>query len=80
MQLFAVKFILLQDHFTCFECSPHPSSGVHKTVTAASGAVHITISATFLQRGQVNLAALEKGSGNDNMNCTGGCSYSFMYS
>jgi len=29
---------LLQNHFTCFRCPSHPSSGVHKTVTAASGA------------------------------------------
>ena len=27
---------LLQNHSTCFGCLPHPSSGVHKTVTAAS--------------------------------------------
>ena len=30
-------FIILQVHSTCFECQPHPSSGVHKTVTTASG-------------------------------------------
>jgi len=29
-------FIILQVHSTCFECQPHPSSGVHKTVTTAS--------------------------------------------
>ena len=29
--MFAVNFILLQDHSTCFGCCPHPSSGVHKT-------------------------------------------------
>ena len=28
---------LLQSHSTCFGCPLHPSSGVHKTVTAASG-------------------------------------------
>jgi hypothetical protein len=31
---------LLQNHFTCFECPLHPSSGVHETVTAASGTGH----------------------------------------
>ena len=31
---------LLQNHPTCFGCSSHPSSGVHKTVTAASGTGH----------------------------------------
>ena len=27
---------------TCFWCPSHPSSGVHKTLTAASGTGHIT--------------------------------------
>ena len=31
---------LLQNHSTCFGCPSHPSSGVHKTVTAASGTAH----------------------------------------
>ena len=30
-------FIILQVHSKCFGCQPHPSSGVHKTVTTASG-------------------------------------------
>jgi len=30
-------FIILQFHSTCFGCQPHPSSGVHKTVTTAFG-------------------------------------------
>jgi len=34
-------FIFLQVHSTCFECQPHPSSGVHKTVTTASGTVQL---------------------------------------
>jgi len=34
-------FIILQVHSTCFGCQPHPSSGVHKTVTTASGTGHI---------------------------------------
>ena len=50
MQLFAVNFILLQDHPTCFGCCPHPSSGVHKTVTTTSGTGHIIVAATFFQR------------------------------
>jgi len=29
MQLFAVNFISLQGHCTCFGCFPHPSSGVY---------------------------------------------------
>ena len=33
---------LLQNHSTCFGCLSRPSSGVQKTVTAASGTGHIT--------------------------------------
>jgi len=62
VELFAVNFILLQDHSTCFGCCPHPSSGVHKTVTAVSVRGHIIVAATFFQRGQ--LATLEEGSCN----------------
>ena len=45
-------FIILQVHSTCFGCQPHPSSGVHKTVTTASGTGHIFCAAISLQRGQ----------------------------
>jgi len=45
-------FIILQVHTTCFGCQPHPSSGVHKTVTTASGTGHIFCAATSLQHGQ----------------------------
>jgi len=31
---------LLQNYSTCFGCLSHPSSGVHKTVIAASGTGH----------------------------------------
>jgi len=34
-------FIVLQVHCPCFGCQPHPSSGVHKTVTTASGTVQL---------------------------------------
>jgi len=33
--------IILQVHSTCFGCQPHRSSGVHKTVTTASGTVQL---------------------------------------
>ena len=46
MQLFAVNFILLQDHATRFGCSLHPSSGLRKPVTAASVTGHIIVAAT----------------------------------
>jgi len=45
-------FIILQVHCTCLGCQPHPSSGVHKTVTTASGTGHIFCAATSLQRDQ----------------------------
>ena len=47
-------FIILQVHSTCFGCQPHPLSGVHKTVTTASGTGHIFFcAASSLQRGHV---------------------------
>ena len=58
-------FKILQVHSTCFGCQPHPSSGVHKTVTTAPGTGHIFF---------VQLAAQK------NIRSTGGCSYSFVYS
>jgi len=70
---------LLQNHSICFGCPLHPSSGEHKTITAASGTSHIIWATTFLQRGQ-NLATLEEGCCSDTMTCTRGYSYSFMYS
>ena len=44
---------LLQNHSTCLGCPSHSSSGVHKTVTAASGTGHSIWATTFLQRGQI---------------------------
>jgi len=65
-------FIITQVHYTCFGCQSRLLSGVHKTVTTASG----TGAATSLQRGQASLVTLEGGS----CTSTGGCSYSFVYS
>jgi len=45
-------FIVLQVHSTCFGCQTRPSTGVHKTVTAASGIGHIFYAATSIQDGQ----------------------------
>ena len=36
-------FIILQVHSTCFAYQPHPSSGVHKTLTTASGTGHAVL-------------------------------------
>ena len=44
---------LPQNHSTCFGCQLIPSSGVHKTVTAASGTGHSICATAFLQRGQI---------------------------
>jgi hypothetical protein len=70
-------FIILKVHSTCFGCQPHPLSGVHKTVTTASGTGHIFCAATSLQ---VSLATLEGGSCTKYMTNNGGCSHSFVYS
>jgi hypothetical protein len=39
----AVIYYLLQDHSTCFRCSLHPSSGVHKTVDITTGMSHVSV-------------------------------------
>jgi len=39
---------LLQNHSICFGCPSHPSSGIHKTVTVASGTGHSISETTFL--------------------------------
>jgi hypothetical protein len=43
----------LQNHSKCFGCPSHPSSGVHKTVTAAYGTGHSIWPTTCLERGQI---------------------------
>jgi hypothetical protein len=50
MQQYAGVY-LLQNYSTYFGFPSHPSSGVHKTVTAASGTGHSICATTFLQRG-----------------------------
>ena len=52
MQQYAGVY-LLQNYSTCFGCLSHPLSGVHETVTAASGTSHIICAATSLQRDEV---------------------------
>ena len=42
-----------------FRVLQHPSSGVLKTVTAASGTGHYIGTATFLQRGQFGTRRME---------------------
>jgi len=52
MQQYAGVY-LLQNYSTCFGCTSHPSSGVHQTVTAASGTGHSVTATTFRQRGLI---------------------------
>jgi len=58
-----------------FRVSQHPSSGVLKTVTAASGTGNSTGTGTSLQRDLQ--ATIEASSCTSIMTCTGGCGYSF---
>jgi len=68
MQIFTAESLYM------FQVSQHPSSGVLKTVTSASGTGYNTGTATSLQRG---LQATLEGSRCTNiMTCTGGCAYS----
>jgi len=80
MQQYA-DIYLLQNHSTRFGCPPHPSSGVLKTVTTATGTGHNIGTASSLQRGQIgtvpNQATSEGRSCTSIMTCTGGCGYSF---
>ena len=54
-------FIILQIHSTCFGCQPRLSTGVHKTVTTASGTGHFLYS-YLPPTWPSSLAALEGGS------------------
>ena len=49
MQQYAAIYLLL-NYSTCFRHPLHPSSGVHKTVVAASGTYHTIWEASFLKR------------------------------
>ena len=48
MQQYAGVY-LPQNYSTCFGCLSNPSSGVHQTVTAASGAGHSVRATNFRQ-------------------------------
>jgi len=47
------RYLFTAKSLYMFRVSQHPSSGVLKTVTAASGTGHIIGTATSLQRGQI---------------------------
>jgi len=67
--LFTAKLLYM------FRVSQHPSSGVLKTVPAASGTGHNTGPASPLQR--PDQTTLEGSSCTGVMTCSGGCEYSF---
>ena len=90
MQQYADIYLLL-NYSTCFGRPSRPSSGVHKTVVAASGTDHTIWGASFLKRDQIRtdwgrspinpyLVTFEEACSPDSMICTRGCNYSFMYS
>ena len=51
------RYLFIAESLYMFRVSQHPSSGVLKTVTAASGTGHNTGTATSLQRGPVVLSS-----------------------
>ena len=71
MQQYAEIYLLL-NYSTCFGRPSLPSSGVHKTVVAASG----TEGSELLQTWPI----FEEARSPDSMICTTGCNYSFVYS
>jgi len=58
MQQYADIYLLL-NYSTCFERPLCPSSGVHKTVVAASGTDHTIWGASFLKRDKVMYQRLQ---------------------
>ena len=82
MQQYADIYLLL-NYSACFGCPSRPSSGVHKTVVAASGTDHTTQGASVFKHDQIRspyLVTFEDARFPDSMICTRGCNYSFMYS
>jgi len=57
MQQYAHIYLLLS-YSTCFGRPSRPSSGVHKTVVAASGTDHTIWGASFFKRDQIRTEGL----------------------
>ena len=53
------RYLFTAKSLHMFRVSQHPSSGVLKTVTAASGTGHNTGTATYLQRGLIGTGLCE---------------------
>ena len=68
------RYLFTAKSLYMFRLSPHPSSGILKTVTAASGTNH------NIPPAWPDVATLEGSSCTDIMTCTRGCGYSFYYS
>jgi len=82
MQQYADIYLLL-NYCACFGRPSRPSSGVHKTVVAASGTDHTIWEASVFKRDQIRtpyLVMFEDACSLGSMICTRGCNYSFMYS
>jgi len=82
MQQYADIYLLL-NYSTYFGLPSRPSSGVHKTVVAASGTDHTMCGASFFKHDQIispYLVKFEEACSPDSMICTRDCNYSFMYS
>jgi len=81
MQQYADIYLLL-NYSTCFGRPSRPSSGVPKTVVAASGTDHTIWEVIFFKRDQIRtyLVTFEEACFPDSTICTRGCNYSFMYS
>ena len=81
MQQYADMFFLL-NYSTCFGRPSRPSSGVYRTIAAASGTDHTIWAASFFKRDQIRtyLVTFEEACSPDSMICTRGCNNSFMYS
>jgi len=91
MQMYAGIYLLL-NYSTCFGRPSRPSSGVHKTVVAASGTDHTIWRASFLKRDKINpylvtcflerdqvspyMVTSQEACSPDSMICTRGCNYS----
>jgi hypothetical protein len=71
---------LLKNYSTCFGLPSHPSSGIHKSVTAASGTAHNNWVKTFLQCDLIRPHWTKVVTRLRDMICTRSCSYTFMYS
>ena len=79
MQLYADIYLLL-NYSTCFRRPSRPSSGLHKTVVAASGTAHTIWGASFFKRSQTSPYSVtsEEACSPDSMICTRRSNYSFV--